>query len=97
MKKLSYDILSLKEQLLLSKQEEASDNSRELEQLKRSLTKIIQNELTPRQREIIDLYYYHNLNTVEIAKLLHINKYSVSRTKRLAMKTIKRFLQYSFH
>lgn len=97
MKKLSYDILSLKEQLSLSKWEEGADNRKDLQQLKRSLIQIIQNELTPRQREIIDLYYYHNLNTTEISNLLHIHKSTVSRTKKLAIKTIKRFLQYSFH
>lgn len=96
MKKLSYDILSLKEQFAVSNWEEESNNSKDFEKLKCNLAKIIQNELTPRQREIIDLYYYHNLNTVEIAKLLHIHKSTVSRTKNLALKTIKRFLQYYF-
>lgn len=97
MKKLSYDILSLKEQLSISSQCNNSDNSADFKKLKQNLIKIIQNELTPRQRQIINLYYFHNLTTSEIAKLLNINKSTVSKTKKLAIQKIKRFLKYYFN
>ena len=97
MKKLSYDILSLKEQMNISTQWNNSDNSADFKKLKENLIKIIQNELTPRQRQIINLYYYHNLTTIEIAKILKINKSTVSKTKKLAIQNIKRFLQYYFN
>lgn len=97
MKQLSYDILSLKDQFSISDWQKTSDNSKDFKKLKQNLSIIIKNELTPRQQQIIDLYYYHNLNVTEIADLLHLHKSTVSRTKKLALHTIKRFLQYSLH
>lgn len=48
--------------------------------LKRALKYVIENEITERQREMILMYYYENLNIPEIARRLEVNKSTVSRT-----------------
>lgn len=56
------------------------------------MTQIIQYDLTPRQRELIRLYYYQNLNNIQIAQLLQIDPSSVSRTLGRARKKIYKLL-----
>ena len=46
--------------------------------LRRILLKVINNELTPRQKEIIMLYYFKNENTTEISKRLGVSPQAVS-------------------
>jgi RNA polymerase sigma-70 factor (ECF subfamily) len=62
--------------------------------IKATLLKVIKNELTERQREIIMLYYYKGLNTVEIADILGITPQAASAVLRRARKRIFRCMQY---
>ncbi len=91
MKELSLDLMYHKQ---ADGAQASADNARQLRQMKQLLVLVMQKELTPRQREILDLYYYEGLNTVEIADRLGVNKSTVSRTKQRGLSTIRRFLQY---
>ena len=64
--------------------------------LRRILLKIIKNELTPRQREIIMLYYFKSMDIASIASELDISPQSVSTTMSRARLRIFRILQYYF-
>ena len=62
--------------------------------LRRILLKVINNELTPRQKEIIMLYYFRNINTVAIGKQLGISQQAVSRVLSRARLKMYSILQY---
>ena len=64
--------------------------------LRRILLKIIKNELTPRQREIIMLYYFKRMDIASIADALGVTPQSVSTTMSRARLRIFRILQYYF-
>lgn len=77
-------------------QEESDDNGRRRQRLLHNLTKAVAEELTPRQREMLHLYYYEQLNMVQIAARLGVNKSTVSRTLCRARLRLHHILQYSF-
>lgn len=62
--------------------------------LRRILLKVINNELTPRQKEIIMLYYYKGTDTVKISQKLGITPQAVSAAMARARMRIYRILQY---
>lgn len=63
---------------------------------KRAIVMAINEELTARQREILLLYYFEGKSMVEIAKMLGINKSSVSRLISRAKLRIEKVLKYNF-
>ena len=62
--------------------------------LKRILLKVINNELTPRQKEIIVLYYFKNNDITAIAAQLGVTPQAVSAAMSRARLRIFRILQY---
>ena len=62
--------------------------------LRKILLNVINNELTPRQKEIIVLYYFKNTDTVAISKLLGITPQAVSALMKRARLKMYRILQY---
>lgn len=62
--------------------------------LRAVLTKVIQNELTERQRELIKLYYYDRMDMYAIAKEKNVTHQSVTKTIARARKRIYRIMQY---
>ncbi len=64
--------------------------------VKKILMRIIKEELTERQRQIIMLYYFKNMNIVSIANMLGISPASVSITMKRARNTIIRYMKYYF-
>lgn len=64
--------------------------------VKRVLLKVIENELTERQKQIINLYYFKNMNIVSIAEKLGVSPASVSITMKRARNTIIKYMQYYF-
>ena len=58
------------------------------------LLNIIKNELTPRQKEIIMLYYFKRTDIVTIGKQLGITPASVSITMKRARLKMYRILKY---
>jgi RNA polymerase sigma-70 factor (ECF subfamily) len=71
-----------------------NDNSESHSKLKKVMLEVIKNELTPRQKQIIMLYYFKGMNVVEIADMLGINHSSVSITMKRARNRLFRILKY---
>ena len=62
--------------------------------LKKIMLKVMKNELTPRQRQIIVLYYFKGLNIIEIGERLDISPQAVSALMTRARARMFRILQY---
>lgn len=75
--------------------ENAEDNHEQMERLLRNLRKARMQELTPRQQEILTLRYEQNMRVTEIARLLGLNRSTVSRTLHRAQERLRRCLQYA--
>ena len=75
--------------------EHAEDNSDQLERLRRNLRRAREQELTPRQREILALYYDRGLKMPQIARKLGVNRSTVSRTVKRAKQRLYRCLRYA--
>ena len=67
----------------------------QLERLRRNLRRAREQELTPRQREVLALYYDRGLKMSQIARKLGINRSTVSRTIGRAKQRLYRYLQYT--
>lgn len=75
--------------------ETSGDNSQRRERLRRNLRRVMKQELTPRQQEILQLYFFENRTMAEISELLGVHKSTVSRTLQRARQRLQHFLQYS--
>ena len=75
--------------------ENAGDNQDRLERLRRNLRQAREQELTPRQRKVLELRYERGMTGVEIAEELGVSPSTVSRTLRRARDRLRRYLQYS--
>ena len=73
----------------------AEDNSDQLERLRRNLRRAREQELTPRQKEILALYYDRGLKMPQIARRLGVNRSTVSRTVKRAKDRLYRCLRYA--
>ena len=73
----------------------AGDNSERLERLRRNLRQARERELTPRQRQLVSLYYDQGMNIPQIAEELGLNRSTVSRTLRRARDRLYRCLRYA--
>lgn len=76
-------------------QQQAGDNSQRRQRLLHYLSRAMTEELTPRQQEMLHLYYYEKLNMAQIAGRLGVNKSTVSRTLCRARHRLHHILQYS--
>lgn len=74
---------------------EQNTNARELARLKRGLALAMTREVTPRQREILELYYGKGLNMTQIGRLLGVDKSTVSRTMHRGEARLRRCLRYT--
>lgn len=59
-----------------------------------NLTRCIREEITPRQREVLLLYYFRQMRQTEIADQLGVARSTVSRTIRRGEQRLKRCLRY---
>lgn len=75
---------------------DAENNSELIEKVKRTMAKVIRNELTPRQRQIVTMYYYDGKGVSEIAAVLELDVSTVSRTLKRARERIYTFMKYYF-
>lgn len=97
MRRISMDALEFDKKIAeLSFDENAETNAELVEKVKKSMLKIIKNELTPRQKQIIMLYYYERLGVSEIAERLGVVPSTVSRTIKKAREKIYKFLKYYY-
>lgn len=71
-------------------------NRERLRLLCEALHQAIDIALTPRQREIIRMYYFEQKRSVVIARELRITPSSVSRTKKRAEGVLRRSLAFYF-
>ena len=72
----------------------AGDNRDRQAQLLRGLRQAKNEVLTPRQRQMLDLYYGEELNIPQIAELLGINRSTVCRTLQRAKRRLYLCLRY---
>lgn len=73
----------------------AADNSERLERLRRNLRQARERELTPRQSQVLSLYYDRGMNIPQIAGELGLNRSTVSRTLHRAKDRLYRCLRYA--
>lgn len=60
------------------------------------LKKIIENELTFKQRKCIKMYYNHNLSTIKISKLLGVYPSTVWRHIQKSRRKIRNIMKYYY-
>ena len=72
----------------------ANTNSELLTRLRQNLRRARQQELTPRQQQVLTLYYDQGMNMTQIAQTLGVNCSTVSRTIRRAKQWLYRCLRY---
>ena len=72
----------------------AGDNSGEVSKLKRNLICALKEDVTPRQRQALLLYYSEGKNMREIGERLGVDKSTVSRTIQRGEQRLHRCLRY---
>ena len=72
----------------------AGDNKEQMNRLKRNLTHALRQDITPRQREYMILYYGRNMSMEAIARQFGVNKSTVSRTLKRGRQRLYRCLRY---
>ena len=60
----------------------------------RRLRRVMDQELTPRQRETVVLYYFEEKRMAEIARIQGVHRSTVLRTLRRAEDRLRRYLRY---
>ena len=81
--------------LCLWRQEESGDNRERIRRLLSNLPLAVQQELTPRQREILRLRFTSGMSVTAIAEKLGLNKSTVSRSLARSMERLYKSLRYS--
>lgn len=74
---------------------EENTNTEEIGTLKRNLVKALKSDVTPRQREMLLLYYGKGMNMRQIGEALGVDKSTVSRTVKRGERRLKRCLRYT--
>lgn len=80
--------------LTVWKRQNDPDNAEQMDRLRRNLRQARERELTPRQRQMVALYYDRGLTMAQIAGRLGVNRSTVSRTLRRARERLYRYLRY---
>ena len=81
--------------LCLWKQEQSGDNQDRIRRLLCNLPLAVQQELTPRQREILQMRFTGGMTVTAIAQELGLNKSTVSRSLARSMERLYKSLRYS--
>lgn len=81
--------------LCLWRQEESGNNRERIRRLLSNLPLAVQQELTPRQREILRLRFTGGMSVTAIAEKLGLNKSTVSRSLARSMERLYKSLRYS--
>ena len=72
----------------------AEDNESDVRRLKRNLRLAREEELTPRQRQLMQMRFEQNMSVSEIAEALGLDKSTVSRTITRAKQRLYKCLRY---
>ena len=75
--------------------ESAPTNDEQLSRLRRNLRLARQQVLTPRQQQMLELYYDRGLTMGQIALKLNLNRSTVSRTLRRAKERLYHCLRFT--
>ena len=70
-------------------------NATQLQRLLASLPRALEQELTPRQQQLVELYFFQNMSISQIAQTLQLHPSTVSRTLHRAVLRLQRVLQYA--
>lgn len=73
----------------------SEDNEAQMQRLQEKLLQAIGEVLTPRQREILLLYYFQNMSVSQIADHLQLAKSTVSRSLKRSIEKLEKTLHYS--
>lgn len=88
MRKVSLNVLEFDKKSRYIFNEFDNDDSEHIEKIKNNIQFIIENDLTKRQKQLIELYYFDNIKIEDIAKMLKINVSTVSRTIKRGKKRL---------
>ncbi|NCB51073.1 MAG: sigma-70 family RNA polymerase sigma factor [Clostridia bacterium] len=69
-------------------------DSSDSESMAQKIAGAVENELTPRQRELVHLYYIDQMTMYDIAIKSGVSVSTVSRTLKRARERLKKFLRY---
>lgn len=94
MQNTAYDLLNLAS-LQNWQKESQGDNSQRMSRLRRNLPLAVEQELTPRQKEVVNYFYFDGMGVTEIARTMGLHKSTVSRTLKRARGKLQRCLKYS--
>lgn len=94
MKKISYDHTFGMVDLAMYSSMIADDNREQIGRLKRNLTHALRQDITPKQREYMILYYGQGMSMEAIGKQMGVNKSTVSRTLKRGRQRLYRCLRY---
>ena len=75
--------------------ETGENNSEQMERLLTHLPRAMSEELTERQRQVVDMYFFRNMSQTAIARELQIHPSTVQRTLRRASLRLQRVLLYT--
>ncbi len=94
MKQISYDNTYGMADLAVFTALMAEDNREQIGRLKRNLTHALRQDITPKQREYMMLYYGKCMSMEAIAQELGVNRSTVSRTLKRGRERLYRCLRY---
>lgn len=96
MKRAALSLELFGDRLCLPEQTAGSSDKVRHQAVLRVLRRAIDGELTSRQRECLDLYYFKGLTQDQIAHELGVTAATVSRHMKRARQRLKRVVIYSF-
>ena len=73
---------------------EQNTNTDQVDQLKHNLIRCLKEDITPRQRTMLTMYYAQQLSQKEIAQRLKVDRSTVSRTILRGERQLQRCLRY---
>ena len=94
MKNTAYDLMDLGS-LQRWQKTLGGDNRERLDRLARYLPVAIAEELTPRQQQLLHMFYYDGKSVSAIARELSVNKSTVTRTLQRAQDRLRKSLRYA--
>ena len=78
----------------LWQQSQQGDNAEQLSRLKKNLRLARRRELTPRQQQVLTMYFDEGMTMPQIAQALGVHTSTVSRTLKRAREKLLRYLRY---
>jgi RNA polymerase sigma-70 factor (ECF subfamily) len=82
---------------LFNNNDQEAESNAEIRRLaKKAMKKVIEEQLTARQKQVLVLYYFNEIDMPTIAKMLDVNVSTVSRTLKYARNKLLNYLKYYF-